>query len=179
MKHNSGFKTILAAMFAAMICVCTMLIHIPMPATGGYANPGDGMILTCAFLLSPTHAVAAAGVGSMLADLLAGYATFAPGTLVIKALMAAVAAQLHIHFSRKARTPILSMLIAGIAAEVLMVLGYFAYESLVLGYGIGAAASIPGNIGQGVVGVGVALILTPALSRSHEIRELLEKTRSK
>ena len=38
------------------------------------------------------HIAFAGGVGSMLADLLSGYAYYAPGTLVIKALVALVAA---------------------------------------------------------------------------------------
>lgn len=67
MKHTSTFKIVLAA----LVCVATMLIQIPIPATGGYANLGDGVILVCAYLISPLYAVIAAGLGSMLADLLA------------------------------------------------------------------------------------------------------------
>ena len=45
MKHTSTFKIVLTALFAALICVATLLVQIPIPATGGYANLGDGMIL--------------------------------------------------------------------------------------------------------------------------------------
>ena len=51
MKQTKLRTLILAAMFAALICVATMFIRIPTPGTGGYANAGDGLMLTAAFLL--------------------------------------------------------------------------------------------------------------------------------
>ncbi len=44
-------------------------------------------------------------------------------------------------------------LVGGVVSEVIMVAGYFGYASLLLGKGIGAAASIPGNLVQGAVGL--------------------------
>ena len=70
MKKTSTFKLVITALFAALICVATMLIQIPIPATGGYANLGDGIILICAFLLPPAYAVTAAGLGSAIYDML-------------------------------------------------------------------------------------------------------------
>ena len=82
MKHEKTVKLVLAALFAALCSVATMLIHIPIPATNGYINLGDGVVLLGAFLLGPVYGMAAGGLGSMLADLLLGYAAYAPGTLV-------------------------------------------------------------------------------------------------
>ena len=178
MKVFSTFKMVLAALFAALICVATMLVQIPMPATGGYANLGDGVILLCAFLINPLYAVMAAGIGSMLADLLAGYMSYAIGTLIIKAGVALIAAMVYNRFGRNAepRKAFISMITASILAEAFMVLGYFIYEAVFLGIGIGAVGAIVGNIGQGVVGTVVACMITPMLSRSREVRELMEKT---
>lgn len=179
MKANSTFKIILTSLFAALICVATMLIRIPTPVTNGYANLGDGVILLCAFLFTPGYAVAAAAIGSMLADVLAGYMAYAPGTLLVKGLVALIAALIARRFSgaQEGRKLFLVRLTAGIIAELFMVLGYFLYESLILSYGVGAAASIPANLCQGAVGVIVALVLTPVLTRSHEINEMLHKLR--
>ena len=179
MKHSSTYKIVLAALFAALICVATMLVQIPIPATGGYANLGDGVVLICAFLMNPAYAIMAAGVGSMLADLLAGYMSYALGTLIIKAGVALIGTFIYNRFGRNAspRKAILSMLTASILAEAFMVLGYFIYEAVFLGIGTGAVGAIVGNIGQGFVGVLVACIVTPALNRSPEVRELMEKTR--
>ena len=179
MKHASTYRIVLTALFAALICVATMLVQIPIPATGGYANLGDGVILMCAFLMNPLFAVIAAGLGSMLADLLAGYVSYAFGTLVIKAGVALIAAMIYNRFGRNAapRKAFTTMIVATVAAEVFMILGYFLYEAIFLGIGTGAAGAIPGNIGQGIVGAIVACSITPMLSRSHEVRELMDKTR--
>lgn len=179
MKHHTTFQTVLTALFAALICVSTMLVQIPIPATGGYANLGDGVILICAFLLAPLPAVIAAGLGSALADILAGYVSFAPGTLVIKAGVALIAALIFIRFGKSApeKKAFVSLITAGVAAETFMVLGYFFYEAVLLGVGLGAAAGIAGNIGQGVVGIIIASIVVPLLRRSDEIRKLMDSTK--
>ena len=52
-----------------------------------------------------------------------------------------------------------AMLVSGIVGEVIMVLGYFAYASTILGKGLAAAASIPGNIVQGVAGIAIGMVL--------------------
>ena len=178
MKHISTFKIVLTALFAALICVATMLVQIPIPATGGYANLGDGIILICACLMHPLYAVIAAGLGSMLADIFAGYAAYAPATLVIKAGVAAIAALIFRRFAgkRSLRAALPGIIVAGILAETFMVLGYFFYEAVLLGYGAAAAGGIAGNIAQGVVGVAVACVVTPVLMRSEELSALMKKT---
>lgn len=156
MKHGKLNRMILAALFAAMACVSTMLIQIPIPATNGYINLGDGVVLLSAFLLGPVYGAAAAGLGSMLADLLLGYAVYAPGTLILKGLMAFSAATVLRLLRERTKA---AALIGALAGEIIMVLGYFAYESALLGYGLAAAAAIPGNILQGIGGLisGVAV----------------------
>ena len=56
-----------------------------------------------------------------------------------------------------------AMLVSGIVGEVIMVLGYFAYASTILGKGLAAAASIPGNIVQGVAGIAIGMVLAVVL----------------
>lgn len=169
MKHDKLLKLVLAALFAALTCVATSLIHIPIPATNGYINLGDGMVLLSAFLLGPVYGAAAGGLGSMLADLLLGYASYAPGTLIIKAAMALCAALLFHGLREKTKA---ASLIAGIVGEAVMVLGYFAYESTLLSYGLAAAASIPANCLQGVGGLIVSLFAYHALYAVPSIKKL-------
>lgn len=69
---------------ASMACVATMVIKIPIPATGGYINLGDSIVLLSGVVLGPLYGGLAAGLGSALADLLGGYVAFAPATLYIK-----------------------------------------------------------------------------------------------
>jgi len=178
MTHISTFKIVITALFAALICVATMLVQIPIPATGGYANLGDGIILICAFLMNPLYAVIAAGIGSMLADILAGYMSFALGTLVIKAGVALIASLVYRRWGKDkiARQAFVTMLIASILAEAFMVLGYFFYEAVCLGIGMGAAGAIIGNIGQGAFGVIIACVVSPILMRSREVTEMMSRS---
>ena len=60
-----------------------------------------------------------------------------------------------------------AQLIGGAAAEIIMVLGYFGYASLWLGKGLAAAASIPGNLVQGVFGIAAGVAVYAVLDRSH------------
>ena len=177
MKKFSAFKIVIIALFSALICVATMLVQIPIPATGGYANLGDGVILISAFIMNPLCAVIAAGLGSFLADMLAGYASYALGTLVIKALVALIASAVfrRIIRNQENKKNLVAMIAAGIAAELFMILGYFVYEALVLGLGMGALGAIAGNAGQALVGVIAASVVTPAILRSGEITEMMRK----
>ena len=90
MKNDRLYKIIVSAMLAALCCVATMLIRIPSPMNG-YVNLGDAIVLICGWILGPIYGAAAAGVGSMLADIFAAYPHYAPGTLLIKASVAIIA----------------------------------------------------------------------------------------
>lgn len=81
MKHQKLYHLVLAALFAALTYVATNIIHVPIPATDGFINLGDCVVLLGAFLLGPVYGAAAGGIGSALADILSGYAVFAPGHL--------------------------------------------------------------------------------------------------
>ena len=120
-------KLVLAALFAALCTIMTLVIQVPSPMQG-YVNLGDCAVLLSAWVLGPLYGGAAAGVGSMLADLLSGYAHYAPGTFAIKLAMAVVAALLFQALQRR-RTPnvLLSQAVSGFAAEIIMVAGYFGY----------------------------------------------------
>lgn len=72
MKTNVK-NLVFASLLAALACVATMVITVPSP-TGGYMNLGDTVVLLSAYLLGPWWGAAAGGIGSMLADLFAGYA---------------------------------------------------------------------------------------------------------
>lgn len=164
MKQNNLKKMVLTALFTALTCVATILIQIQMPATNGYVNLGDCFVLLGALVLGPLYGAFAGGAGSALADLLAGYAHYIPGTLIIKALMAVIAALLYHKLGRK--NHYLGQLVGGVAAELWMVFGYFIYAMLILGKGIAAAASIPGNLLQGGIGIAAAVALVAALRQS-------------
>ncbi|MGE4549449.1 MAG: ECF transporter S component [Intestinibacillus sp.] len=173
-------KIVIAALFAALACVTTMAIKIPTP-TMGYIHPGDGMVLLCGILLGPGIGGLAAGIGSMLADLFSGYASYALGTLVIKALTAVAAGMLYRALPGKNRVRIA---LGGLVGELIMVGGYYLYEigmTVVAGSGLAAAATaaaagIMFNVVQAVSGILIALVLFPVLRKIPTFRAWTEKT---
>lgn len=173
MQHTKLHKLVLAALFAALTYVATNIIHIPTPVTNGYVNLGDCMVLLGAFLLGPIYGAAAGGIGSMLADLLLGYMSYVPGTFLIKGLMGLCAGLIFRAMREKTGT-LAANAVAGLAAECIMVFGYFAYESTLLGYGLAAAASIPSNAFQGVIGLILGTVLYQALSHVPVIKKSIQ-----
>ena len=164
-------KLVLAALMAALCTIMTMVIQVPSPMQGD-VNLGDCAVLMSAWVLGPLYGGAAAGIGSALADLLSGYAHYVPGTFAIKLVMAVAAALIFRAATKKglsASSVLLGQIVGGVVAEVIMVLGYFAYASLWLGKGLAAAASIPGNIVQGVFGLVAATVVYTVLSRSRAV----------
>lgn len=155
-------KLVLSALFAALTYVATMVLQIPSPMSG-YVNLGDCFVLLSGWLLGPWYGGAAAGIGSMLTDLLSGYGYYAPGTLIIKGLDAAAAALVFRAMGRSNAAALLS----GIVGELIMIVGYFGYAALILGNGLGAAASIPRNLIQAAVGLVVGIALLHLMQRTH------------
>lgn len=74
----------LTGLFTALVCAFTISFQLYIPATRGYFNIGEVMVYTAALIGGPLIGGFAGGVGSMLADVLTGYAHYAPATLVIK-----------------------------------------------------------------------------------------------
>ena len=158
-------KLVLAALLAALTAVATMIIRIPTP-TQGYIHLGDGMVLICGILLGPGLGALAAGIGSMMADLIGGYMAWVPGTFAIKALTALLGGWLYHRMAGKGMNTITRVVLCGIPAEIVMVLGYFVYEvgmEVVMGSSMGAAAAavvlgVPMNIVQGIAGIIVGAV---------------------
>lgn len=81
-------RLVLTGLMTAMVFLLTFLVKIPIPFTSGYIHLGDSMIFLSVLAVGPFYGAFAAGVGSMLSDILGGYAQYAIPTLVIKSLMA-------------------------------------------------------------------------------------------
>lgn len=156
-------KIVFAAMFAALACVATMLIKIPSPLNG-YINLGDCVVLACGFLLSPVYGFLAAGVGSMLADIFAGYAAYAPATFVIKGIMALIVC-FGVRLFPKKKRGVLARIVCAVFAEIVMIAGYFLFEGFLYGFEA-SLVNIPANAIQGAVGILLGVLLTAALERS-------------
>ena len=165
-------KLVYAALFAALTCVMTMIVKIPVPATGGYVNLGDCVVLLAGWVLGPMYGGAAAGLGSMLADLVSGYPSVCTWYLCDQSMHGGLRLGSIPGGSRRKAGGWPPASAAPWRGEAVMVAGYFAYEGVVLGFGLGAAAAIPGNLIQGVFGLAVSVAAAEALSRSGAVKEL-------
>lgn len=158
-------KMIMTAIFMALTCVLTLIIKIPSPFKG-YINLGDVMVLLSGWLLSPIYGVLAAGIGSALADILAGYTIYAPITLVVKGIMALATSIIFNNTYEKIGKSI-SRTMSGITAEIIMVFGYFLFEGLLYGFGV-SAVNIIANAVQGITCLILGLILVKILEKYRQ-----------
>lgn len=159
------------ALGTALVAVATLVIRVPVPATQGYINLGETMIYLTALLLGPGFGAVAGGIGSALADLLAGYGAFAPFTLVIKgvegALCGWIARSLLWGRTDEVGRLVGAGLVAGAVAGLWMVLGYYVSEAYLMGIGSQAAATeVPGNLFQVASGLVVGVPAAVALRRT-------------
>ena len=156
-KNEKIMLLVLAGLFAAIITVSTMMIRIPTP-TKGYINLGDCFVNIAGWLLGPLYGGAAAGIGSSLSDLFAGYTVYVIPTFIIKALMAVTAFAVFKALSKKLPT-LVGRIISAIVAELVMVAGYAVYESFLYGSAATALTGAAGNILQGIGGVLFGVLL--------------------
>ena len=172
----TGFRAmVMTALFAALGYVATRILQIPTPS-GGYVNLGDTVVILGAYLLGPVYGAVAGGIGPALADLLSGYAIYVPATLVIKAVMALLAALVYRALGKKTW----SVVGCAGAAEAVMIVGYWLVEtglaaaagegSLMVCLAACGAAGIPGNLVQAAFGIAASTLLALALRQNTQVR---------
>ena len=168
MKKPILNRLVQAALFAALTCAATALLHIPSPI-GGYFNLGDTVVLLGAFLLTPVWGAAAGGLGAALADVLLSFVLYAPATLAIKFLTALTAAL--ILRSQKTHR-IRGAAISAVAGELVMAAGYFLYEWALYGLAGSAESLLATNLPQAAVSAAAAILIYVVLLRTHAIDKL-------
>ena len=170
MKDEKVYNVVLTGIMMCLVMVATMTIRIPVPFTQGYVHLGDTMIFLAVLVLGKRNATLAAGFGSGLADLLSGYAYYAPWTLAVKALMAFVVGAALEHMEKKGQLEeghvSLPVLLAMFFGGLEMTVGYYVAASLMHGNWYTPLFSVPGNIGQFAVGMVLAFILAKALYKT-------------
>ena len=152
----------LCGIFAALVFIGT---ELKIPTAIGYMNLGDGVILIASYFLGPA-AFFPAAIGSALGDLIAGYPVYIAPTFVIKGLMGITAAIIMAKSHGKKAAGFILRLLAGIAAELIMVGGYFVFEMLM--YGQEAAA---GSVVFNLIQAGVAIVIAIPMTYAIRIRK--------
>jgi len=163
-KRSRSIMAALYALTTAAVMTLTLVIQIPVPATGGYLNFGDIAIFLFALLFGSRVGAFAGGFGSALADLAGGYGVFAPFTLFIKGAEGFLAGYLAV--KRSVRRDLL----AWAAGATAMVLGYFIVETLFFGGVPAALVEVPSNLLQVFSGAIVSIPLAQALRKTIPAR---------
>lgn len=157
--HSRTHQIVLAALFSALTVVITLLFRMPIPYGQGYLNFGDVIVLLSGFIMGPLSGFWVGSIGSALADIMAGYAIYAPITFLVKGLEGLVGGWL---FMRTRRT-----LLPGIVGGIIMALGYMLGDWFL--FGIAAAiAALPLNLLQGFVGALGASLLYRAVGSIYK-----------
>jgi len=114
-----GATSVSTALTTIMTC-----IMFPLPKPLGYVNLGEVAIFIFSLLMGPLIGAFAGGVGSMLADIILGYSSYAPATFMIKGFEGFI-----VGYLRR-----LNEIAAMIVGSVSMILGYFLYDYILYGF---------------------------------------------
>ena len=155
----------LLAVLIALTTVFTLLIRIPTPARG-YVNLSDVAITFAGLTFGPWVGGIVGGLGTAIADLLGGFAPYAPISFVAHGLQGVLVGLIGYR-----QTSIWRMIVAWLAGAIAMILGYLIGGALYVGLPT-AALEIPLNTFQALVGglLGIPLVIAvrkayPAVDR--------------
>jgi uncharacterized membrane protein len=146
-------RLVYSALFIAIVFVATYInIHIPiLMGQGGLVHLGTLVMFIIAIKYGRTYGALAGGVGMALFDLLSIWATWAPGTLVVRIVAGFVMGQVALSKEGQGKSFVRNVL-ALLAGGAVIVVGYWLFEGIFLGYGlVPALGSVPGNILQIVI----------------------------
>ena len=168
---------VICSLFTALTFVFTAYLHIPL-GIGQYIHPGDAFIFIASCILPFPLGSLTGVIGGSLADILTGYAYWAPFTAVIKLMMSLL-------FSSKSKR-LLSKgnIIRTVFAALISTAGYYFSTIAIILLGLGsygsggksllsifsfaAVDSVPGSLIQGAA----SIILFALLAKSFDSFDL-------
>lgn len=155
-------KTIaLIAVLTAITTVLTLIVRIPFAPTRGYITLADVGVYFASFALGPVVGAIAGGVGTGLADAIAGYPQWMVLSCIIHGLQGLLAGLIA-----RRKDKIGFMILGWAVGAVIMLGGYFLAELAL--YGVGAAASeLLGNAFQNIAGGVIGIPLVFAVRKAY------------
>ena len=156
----------ISGILSALVFVITAYLHIP--TYNGYVHCGDGLIFLAACVLPMPYSIIVGALGAMLADLLTGFAIWAPGSMIIKGLLALL-------FTCKSNKILTKRnLVMLLPAALISTAGYYIYEALITGSFIASLPGIPGSIIQAVASSILFVVAGWAMDKYNIKKKLLE-----
>ena len=166
MKKNHTRLLCISGIFTALVFVVTAYLHIP--TYNGYVHGGDGLIFLAACILPMPYSIIIGVLGAILADLLTGFAIWAPGSMVIKGLLAIL------FCCRKEKILTKRNLLMLIPAALISTTGYYVYEGIITSNFIASLAGIPGSLTQAVASSILFVVVGAVMDKCNIKKKLLE-----
>ncbi len=179
-QRDTTFNITLTGMMGALVFVATMFFKVEIPVGPdktmiGFANV---FCILSGLLLGPVYGGLAAGIGSFLFDLVGGWASSAPVTLVTKFLMAFICGLIAYGGDKTAKklSRLIIAAVAGSLSYCVMYLGYSYIKMILLGSAAQAAqvwlltkagATLTNAFLADVIGIPLFIAVRAALERSH------------
>ncbi len=157
-KNRSALLTLVVlGLVTSIVLVSTMFLKLPTAT--GYIHLGDGVIYATGLALGPFAGAVSAALGSALADVIGGYAAWAPWTFAIKGIAGYIVGKLG--YGKGKTNSLLAMLLA----SLWIVAGYaagtaFMYSPMAIW------GEILGNLVQTGSGIIIGSLLGPVLQRA-------------
>ena len=166
MKKNHTKLMCLSGIFSALVFVITAYLHVP--TYNGYVHCGDGVIFIAACILPMPYSVAVGVLGAMLADLLTGFAIWAPGSMIIKGLL------VLLFTCRSNKIVTKRNLVALLPAALISAAGYYLYEALITGSFTASLSGIPASLVQAAASSIVYVAIGAAMDKYDIKKKMLE-----
>lgn len=179
-RKSTTFNLTLTGLMGALVLVATMFFKVEIPVAGdktmiGFANV---FCILSGLLLGPVYGGLAAGIGSFLFDLIGGWASSAPVTLVTKFAMAFLCGLIAWGGDGTAERlrRIISAAVIGSLSYCALYLGYSYLKELLLGSAVQvaniriagkAAATLINALIADVIAVPLFLALRKALGKNR------------
>ncbi|MGI6208560.1 MAG: ECF transporter S component [Anaerolineae bacterium] len=158
-RNWSASRLVVTGVLTAVVAVLTLLVRVPVAPTRGYIHLGDVGVYFAAFAFGPAIGFLAGGLGTGLADVLGGYAHWAPLSFLFHGLQGLVAGYLALRGARS------GLFLGWLLGAIIMIGGYFLAGTVLYGAGP-AVTELPANLAQalagGVIGVPLAAAVRSA-----------------
>ncbi len=152
------------ALLIALTVALSLTVLIPVPATNGFVTLCEAGIYTTASLFGPLGGLTVGAASGLLIDLLSGYPQWAIFSFMIHGIQGLICG----YFAKKSTA---SWFIGLVLGTTIMIIGYLLAGWFLYGWPSGVA-SIPGNLIQNIVGIGLTIPLTSALRRLQLNRKI-------
>jgi uncharacterized membrane protein len=161
-RRSTALRIAAVAVLAAVTAVLTLLPKVPIPGTQGYVHLGDAAVVFTALVFGPVTGLLAGGLGTAAADLLGGYAQWAPISFVVHGLQGLAIGLL---ITLRPRSILLAVA-AGVLGTAVMVAGYFLGGLVIEGPGSTLRSVLP-NLVQASAGAVLGIPLSIAVRTAY------------